>query len=118
MDNHTTMRKDERGVALVMTLFLMAALSALAVSLMFLSQTETSSSRNYRTMSQARYAGEAGIHKAINYLLNTYTNPSSYTSYDLTKSPVTCLAGCTHTGTTTTTCDSTSVTTAIATGCV
>src|SRR5438874_8997113 len=116
IEKDTTMRNNERGVALVMTNFLMDALSALAVSLMFRSQTETSSSRNYRTMSQARYAGEAGIHKAINYLLNTYISPSTYTSYDLTKSPVTVLAGCTHT--TTTTCDSTSVTTAIATGCV
>ena len=54
-------RNNEQGVALVITLFLMASLSALAVSLMFLSQTETSASRNYRTMSQARYAGEAGV---------------------------------------------------------
>jgi Tfp pilus assembly protein PilX len=68
-------RRNERGVALVITLFLMAALSALAVSLMFLSQTETSASRNYKTMSQARYAGEAGVHKAMNYLMSdTYTN--------------------------------------------
>ena len=56
----------------------MAALSALAVSLMFLSQTETSSTRNYRTMSQARYAGEAGVHKAINYLTSSaYVAPTS-----------------------------------------
>ena len=68
-------RKNEQGIALVITLFLMASLSALAVSLMFLSQTETSASRNYKTMSQARYAGEAGVHKAMNYLMSTaYTN--------------------------------------------
>ena len=68
-------RKNEQGIALVITLFLMATLSALAVSLMFLSQTETSASRNYKTMSQARYAGEAGVHKAMNYLMSTaYTN--------------------------------------------
>ena len=68
-------RNNERGVALVITLFLMASLSALAVSLMFLSQTETSASRNYKTMSQARYAGEAGVHRAMNYLMSTaYAN--------------------------------------------
>ena len=67
--------KNEQGIALVITLFLMATLSALAVSLMFLSQTETSASRNYKTMSQARYAGEAGVHKTMNYLMSTaYTN--------------------------------------------
>jgi hypothetical protein len=61
---------NERGVALVITLFLMASLSALAVSLMFLSQTETSASRNYKTMSQARYAGEGGAHRVMNYLMS------------------------------------------------
>ena len=91
-------RSNEKGIALVFTLFLMAALSALAVSLMFLSQTETSSTRNYRTMSQARYAGEAGVHKAINYFINTYTAPGSLSNYNLTVSPVTCASGCATTG--------------------
>jgi Tfp pilus assembly protein PilX len=87
-------RSNEKGVALVFTLFLMASLSALAVSLMFLSQTETSSTRNYRTMSQARYAGEAGVHKAINYLTSTaYVPPGSFSNYNLTVSPVTCISG-------------------------
>ena len=90
------MKKNEQGIALVITLFLMATLSALAVSMMFLAQTETASSRNYRTMSQARYAAEAGVHKSINYLLNTYSAPSAFTNYDVTKTPVTCLSGCTH----------------------
>jgi hypothetical protein len=62
-----------------------------------LAQTETASTRNYRTMSQARYAGEAGVHKAINYLLNDYAaspiRPGSasdpLTNYNLTVSPVT-----------------------------
>src|SRR5438874_7293531 len=106
MENDTTMRKNERGVALVMTMFLMAALSALAVSLMFLSQTETASSRNYKTMSQARYAGEAGVHKAINFLstAGSYTAPASpFAGYDVSKSPVICTSGCTNT--TTTTCN-------------
>lgn len=94
----TSPKSDEKGIALVFTLFLMASLSALAVSLMFLSQTETSSTRNYRTMSQARYAGEAGAHKAVNHLINSYTIPGSFTSYNLTTSPVTCTSGCATTG--------------------
>src|SRR5262245_22456760 len=80
-------RSGERGVALIITMFLMAAMSALAVSLMFLSQTETSASRNYKTMSQARYAGEAGVHKAVNYLMNTYSI-SSTSGFNINKSPV------------------------------
>src|SRR5262249_27363967 len=99
-------------------LFLMAALSALAVSMMFLSQTETASSRNYRTMSRARYAGEAGIHKAINYLNSTaYTGvPLTYSSFGLSKSPVTCVSGCTIP--TAGTCDASTVARAVSTGCV
>jgi Tfp pilus assembly protein PilX len=89
-------RPNEKGIALVFTLFLMASLSALAVSLMFLAQTETSSTRNYRTMSQARYAGEAGVHKAINYMINSYVAPdaATFTKYNLGVSPVTCAADC------------------------
>jgi hypothetical protein len=83
--------KNERGIALVISLFLMAALSALAVSLVFLSETETSASRNYKTMSQARYAAEAGVHRAVNYLLlDTFKTSmtSNLASFDLTQSPV------------------------------
>ena len=84
-------RRGEDGVALVISLFLMAAMSALAVSLMFLAQTETSASRNYRTMSQARYAGEAGVHKTLNYFTTNYTAPTggALASYVTTVSPVT-----------------------------
>jgi hypothetical protein len=84
-------RTGEKGVALVFTLFLMAALSAMAVSMMFLAQTETSASRNYKTMSQARYAGEAGVHRALHYLSSTaYTNlVTSVAGLDTTVSPVT-----------------------------
>ena len=84
-------RTGEQGVALVFTLFLMAALSAMAVSMMFLAQTETSASRNYKTMSQARYAGEAGVHRAIHYLSSTtYTNlVTSVAGLDTSVSPVT-----------------------------
>lgn len=96
MNGHAVMdRHDERGVALVFTLFLMAALSAMAVSMMFLAQTETSASRNYKTMSQARYAGEAGVHRAIHYLSSTaYTSlVTSTTGFNTTVSPVTDTAG-------------------------
>ena len=61
---------NERGIALVLALFLMSIMTVLATSMMFLSQTETYASMNYRMMSQARYAGEAGIQKASNFLLD------------------------------------------------
>jgi hypothetical protein len=88
--------ESERGIALVLALFLMTALSVLGASLMFLSQTETYASMNYRTMSQARYAAEAGINKGANFLLDTaqYVVPTvnpgvdPLANYDTTKSPV------------------------------
>src|SRR3954462_4286446 len=88
-------RHGEKGVALVFTLFLMAALSAMAVSMMFLAQTETSASRNYRTMSQARYAGEAGVHKALNFLTHrtSYVPPLVIASYTTSASPYVTFGG-------------------------
>jgi len=68
---------DEKGVALILALFLMVALSVVSASLMFLSQTETHSSINYRLMSQARYGAEAGLQRAANYLLYTYAPPTT-----------------------------------------
>ena len=94
---------DERGIAMVLALFLMSALSVLAASMMFLSQTETYATMNYRMMSQARYAAEAGIQRTANYLLDNaqYTPPSPgsasdpLSNYDTTVSPVICAAGAT-----------------------
>ena len=90
-------RPGERGVALVLSLFLVTIMSVLAASLMFLSQTETYATMNYRMMSQARYGAESGVHAAANYLLNGYVavEPGSVTdplaSYNTNVSPVTYL---------------------------
>ena len=70
---------------------------------MFLSQTETYSSMNYRLMSQARYGAESGIQKAANYLLYTYAAPvdrraDPIANYNTTVSPVTCTNGCPNIG--------------------
>ena len=86
----------ERGIALVLALFLTAALSTLGASLMFLAQSETYATMNYRMMSQARYAGEAGVQKAANFLLDPaqYIVPGvvgvdNLANYNRTVSPVT-----------------------------
>jgi hypothetical protein len=81
----------ERGMALVLALFLMSALSVLAGSLMFLSQTETYASMNYRKMSQTRYAAESAVQKASSFLLNVsqYSMPAGVlTQLNRTVSPV------------------------------
>lgn len=91
-------RNGEQGMAIILALFMMLAMTVLGTSLMFVSKTETLSSHNYRLMSQARYGAESGIHTAANYLLSgTYTAaapgmPSSsdpISNYVTTTSPVT-----------------------------
>jgi hypothetical protein len=95
---------NEKGIALVLSLFLLSAMSVIAASLMFLSQTETYSSMNYRLMSQARYGAESGIQKAANHLLYTYVAPITGGASDpiansnTNVSPVTCTNGCPNIG--------------------
>jgi len=73
----TATQSDERGIALIMALFMVLAMSVLGTSLMFMSQSETWSSVNYKLASQARYGAESGIHRAANFLLNSYTAPTN-----------------------------------------
>lgn len=89
-------RSGERGIAMVLALFMMLTMSVIGTSLMFVSQTETLSSHNYRLMSQARYGAESGLHTAANYLLSTgYSGlmPGSVgdplTNYNVNVTPVT-----------------------------
>lgn len=88
-------RSSDKGIAIIFALFMTLALSVLGMSLMFMSETETWGSANYRLTGQARYAAESGVHRAANYLLsNAYVNtkPSTATGtlalYDTTQSPV------------------------------
>jgi Tfp pilus assembly protein PilX len=68
-------RQKQKGMALILVIVLLVVVSIMGTSLMFLSQTETWSSANYRLMTQSRYGAEAGANSAINYLLNSYTPP-------------------------------------------
>src|SRR5574341_91758 len=51
----------ERGVALLMALFAIMLLSAIAIGLMYMSDTETSINRNYRDQQRAGFAAQAGL---------------------------------------------------------
>jgi Tfp pilus assembly protein PilX len=83
-------RNKQKGMALVMVIILLVVLSVMATSLMFLSQTETWSSANYRLMTQARYGAEAGVNSAVNYLMNSYTPPAGpFTGYVVNATGVT-----------------------------
>src|SRR6266481_9225102 len=91
-------RSNQKGVALIFALIFVLVLSITAASLMFLSQSETWSSMNYKLMTQSRYGAEAGLHAAANYLINAYPQPGISTSdpmtaYNVNVSPVTLAAG-------------------------
>ena len=66
-----TIRSDERGIALVIALFMTMMVSALAASMAYVARTETLSSQSYTTMAHARYGAESGLAAATNYLLST-----------------------------------------------
>jgi Tfp pilus assembly protein PilX len=78
----------ERGVALIAAMLTLVVLSTLAAAIIFVTQTETWSTVNYKAMLQARYAAESGAQNALNWLRYTYTPPASMTAFDLTKYPV------------------------------
>src|ERR1700719_2212439 len=90
-------RSKQKGVALIFAMIFILVLSITAAALMFLSQSETWSSMNYRLMTQSRYGAEAGLHAAANYLMNNYTLPGTpgdpLSAYNYTVSPVTLKAG-------------------------
>lgn len=96
MSTRSTARSwsGEEGIALVLAMFMVLVVSLLGASLATVGRTETLSSLNYKTMSQARYAAESGLHSAANYLIHTYQAPGvdagdSLASYNFTVSPVT-----------------------------
>jgi hypothetical protein len=76
---------------MILALFMVLTISILATSMMFVSQAETFSTQNYKLMSQSRYAAEAGVNSAANYLVKTYAPPTvaaDLALYDMTVSPV------------------------------
>ena len=84
--------RNEDGAALILAICLTLVASVIGASLIMLAQTETYASLNYRLMSQARYAAESGVQKAVNFLLYSYTPPTEAqvaASYNTDVSPVT-----------------------------
>src|SRR5260370_17761013 len=70
-------QSKQKGSALLFSLILVLVLSVMGASLMFLSQSETWSSINYRMMSQARYGAESGLSVAGAFIVNKYSPPTA-----------------------------------------
>ncbi len=82
------MSRNERGVAIIIALLTILILSTLGAAIMFSTQAEITTTYNYKRLTQARYAAEAGAQNTVNWLIYNYTVPSSFGSFDTTKSPV------------------------------
>jgi hypothetical protein len=89
------MGKHQQGIALILALVVLLALSAMAAGIMFTTQTEIWASSGYRGGEQARYIAEAGAQRAADWLQNAYGTTSAVTTdlanaskYTLTAYPV------------------------------
>lgn len=87
--------RNQEGMALVIAMFMTLIVSALGAAMVHVARTETLSSANYTSMSQARYAAESGLAAASNYLLSAAyedvapgTAGDALANYDVTASPV------------------------------
>jgi len=88
MDQLTRRNAAQRGVAVILVLLAILVLGILAATVTFTSQSQTWTALNYRLTAQARYAAEAGVQSTMNWLSNTYTAPTIFTSYLMTTNPV------------------------------
>src|SRR5512143_1622318 len=61
--------RDERGVALIVALMSLLLLTALGLSLVLTTRTETMISNNYTNAQEALYSADAGVERAMQDLL-------------------------------------------------
>ncbi len=89
MSKQTNCKKSDRGFALIFAMLAMLVLGLLAATVMFTSQGQALTGLNYRLTAQSRYAAEAGVQSTMNWLASaSYTAPTVFASYDMTKNPV------------------------------
>jgi hypothetical protein len=85
-----TDRSGEQGIALVMALLMVLAVSVVTGGLVMVARSEALSSTSYTSMSQVRYGAESGVHAAANYLMFTYAPPTTpFNGFNVNVSPVT-----------------------------
>ena len=75
-----TLIKQERGNTLLVFMFLLAALSAIAVGALQVTQLNLESSHAQRKGKKAYYAAEVGLDLAINDIITSFENLSVYTT--------------------------------------
>lgn len=71
-----TLHANEQGVALLLVLWIIALLTVICAEFSWTMRTETATVRNFKDGTQAYYAAEAGINRAIIELLRTAGRPA------------------------------------------
>jgi Tfp pilus assembly protein PilX len=70
-------RSGERGVALIVALIVMLVLCSLAAAILFVTETQTWTTHNYRMEAQARFLADAAAARAVNWFVNSYQTPGT-----------------------------------------
>jgi len=77
------LRKNQRGIALIMSMFVLFFLMSLALAYSFAIKLELSLARNYSDDLQAQYCAKAGIYRALGELKKGLkTSSFAYPKYD------------------------------------
>jgi len=71
---HRIIRKQEAGVALLLSIFVLLAISVVGIAMILASGTESALAGNYRASTSAYYAATAGLEEARSRLLNKNPN--------------------------------------------
>ena len=69
-----------KGIAMIVALLILLVTSTLGATVMYLTQSEITTTYNYKRLTQARYAAEAGVQTAINWFQNSYTMPTGFSA--------------------------------------
>lgn len=72
------MRNNQRGMALILVLWIMIALILVAAGISLMARTETQISRNYSDMMRCKWAAKAGIYCAFETLKSTGQESTTY----------------------------------------
>ena len=70
-----TSMNNERGIALLLVLWVIALLTVICAEFSWTMRTETVITRNFRDGEQAAYSAEAGINKAVVELMKNMARP-------------------------------------------
>jgi hypothetical protein len=79
--NAKNSRRNERGAALLIAIFSLLLISAVAIALILMAGTESSISANYKSSLQAFYNAKAGVEEGRGRLWSGNANPLSASSF-------------------------------------